>query len=368
MTDIHASPRTVPIPRVPEVAAELQRLIDTRARQASAYGPAFTTLWDAGAANLIGGKLVRPRLLLAAFDALADESPTDAAERDAAVRIAAAVEVLHYSFLLHDDVLDGDLLRRGRPNLIGAILNSRASEQAPTTQKDLHWARSNGILLGDLLLSMAHQTFAREPLPEDQRVRLLDLLDHAVTESVVGELLDIGLADGALPAELTTVLEMTRLKTAAYTFELPLRAAAILAGARGRVETAVGDLGRHLGVAFQLQDDLLSMFGNPAEHGKDAYSDLREGKETATIAYARLTGAWPRIAPLFGTGQRLSDADGVLVRELLRECGAEQFTHSLIDDQLRACFELLSSADARIPASLTPIIDDLVDALEERTS
>ena len=79
-----------------------------------------------------------------------------------------------------------------------------------------------------------------------------------------------------------------------------LRMAAVLAGAPGGVERRLGRIGRHLGLAFQLQDDLLCAFGDPELHGKDRYSDLREGKQTAIIAAARATPEWPRVEALLG--------------------------------------------------------------------
>ena len=366
MTDAAISPPLASM--AGDVDDELRRMLHDRTTRAAAYGPAFVSLWEAACATLLGGKMLRPRLLLAAFDALADDTGAAGAvapaDRDAAVRIAAAVEALHFAFLLHDDVIDGDLQRRGRPNLIGELLDQRAGLHP---HDDLHWARTNALLLGDILLSAAHQAIAREDLPHERRVRLLDLLDHTITESVAGEQLDVGLADGILPTDLSTVLDMTRLKTATYTFELPLRAAAILAGHPTHTEVAIAELGRHLGIAFQLQDDLLSTFGRAEEHGKDPYSDLREGKQTAVIAHARLTSAWARIEPRFGVAQ-LSPADGEALRNLLSDCGAEQFVRSLVDDELRACVDLLSSPDAGIPAALDPAIGAILSALEGRRS
>lgn len=360
--------------RLAEVKREIERLLRARSLRAEAYGAHFAALWKTAAECAPGGKLLRPRLLLGAFDALVDREEAGIL-RDAAARIAAGIELLHLSFLMHDDVIDGDLLRRGRPNLIGAMLRDRdpaafdaqAPGARPVGTRELHWAHANGILMGDLLLSAAHQVFAREPLPQSVRLRLLDLLDRTITESVVGEQLDVGLSDGVVPADLAIVLEMSRLKTATYTFELPLRAAAILTGAEPGVERAVGKAGRHLGVAFQLQDDLLSTFGRPEEHGKDPFSDLREGKETAIVAYARMTSAWPAIEPCFGRS-RLTEEEGSAMRDLLVACGAERFVRSLVDEQLRACRELTSSPDAPLPPGLARFFGRLVASIEDRRS
>ncbi|XPP25456.1 MAG: polyprenyl synthetase family protein [Leucobacter sp.] len=367
-------PRTEPDAPVEE---QLAAFLRERSDQAARYGADFARLWDAAADCLLGGKMLRPRLLLDVFDALAprpDGTP-GSETRAAAIRLAAAVELLHYSFLLHDDVIDGDLMRRHRPNLIGLILQdvhpghagARAADDREDLAAGLHWARSGAILMGDLMLSAAHRAFARESLPEGTRLRLLDALDHTITESVAGEQLDIGLGVGTIAADLDTVLSMSRWKTASYTFELPMRAGAILAGAPRELEAFLGEAGRHLGLAFQLQDDLLSVFGAAAEHGKDAYSDLREGKETAIIAYARMTSVWPRIEPIIGSTD-FCEQDGQAIRALLSECGAEQFARSLVEEQLAACGELLGDPARAMPEPLTRLISDLIGTLKGRSA
>lgn len=359
------------------VEAQLAAFLRERTDQAARYGAQFARLWEAAADCLLGGKMLRPRLLLGVFDALAGESeqPLDSETRAAAVRLAAAVELLHYAFLLHDDVIDGDLTRRHRPNLIGLIaqdahpepLGDRSAREREEPPAGLQWGRSGAILMGDLMLTAALQAFARESLPQEARLRLLDALDRTITESVAGEQLDIGLGLGTVTAELDAILSMSRWKTAAYTFELPMRAGAVLAGAAPGLEAFLARAGRHLGLAFQLQDDLLSVFGSPAEHGKDAYSDLREGKETAIIAYARMTSVWPSIEPMLGSPD-LREQDGLAIRAMLSECGAEQFTRSLVEEQLAACLRLLSDSEKEVPRPLARLLVGLVARIEGRST
>ena len=352
-----------------EIEDQLQTILDVRASNATAYGPQFAELWELASRRISGGKLLRPRLLVGAFDALGE--PVGGGEpRESALRIAAAIELLHFSFLLHDDVIDEDLYRRGSPNLIGSLMHEVVADGGVSVEtgsagKRLHWARSNGILVGNLMLSAAHQVLAREPVGQETRVRLLDLLDHSITDSVVGEHCDVGLSDGIIASDLNTVLEMTRLKTATYTFELPLRAAAILAHAEPHLENALGKVSRHLGMAFQLQDDLLSAFGRSEEHGKDPFSDFREGKETAIIAYARTTDAWGSIEPLLGA-PGFTSSDGAALQSLLWECGAEHFIRSMAHEQVRVALDILSRRESVVPEPVARFILDLVDTLEGR--
>ena len=93
---------------------------------------------------------------------------------------------------------------------------------------------------------------------------------------------------------------MVRLKTAVYPFECPLQAGAILAGASDAVVATLGDFGREIGIAFQLVDDLLGVFGAESLTGKTTLGDLREGKRTVLIAYATMRDGWAEFEGDFG--------------------------------------------------------------------
>ncbi|WGD36408.1 polyprenyl synthetase family protein [Lysinibacter sp. HNR] len=329
---------------------ELAEIFARQSAAAQAYGSEFSKLWSIATQHVLGGKLVRPVLMMETYDALVEDNPSQqATDRSTVLRIATAIEILHYSFLLHDDVIDGDLFRRGRRNLIGTLLddgvNRLYGEVSQKGREDtaLHWARTGGILMGDLLLAATHQLFARAEVPQKMRLKLLDLLEHSITESVAGEQLDVGLSDGLIMPDLSTVLAMSTHKTATYTFELPLRTAAIIAGTTQELENSLAMAGRYLGLAFQLQDDLISTFGDSEVHGKDAFSDLRERKQTTIISYARTTSTWPSIEANF-ENPKITVEVAERIRSLLDECGAKKFVRSLIEEQTSALYEVLVNA------------------------
>lgn len=355
---------------VTEITNEIERIFAERQSQAATHGPPFFELWQTTTSCVTGGKLLRPRLLMGVYEALLATDPVDASDRSVAREIASALEILHFSFLLHDDVIDEDLLRRGQPNLIGHLVGNQGESQATgetihdAAQLRLHWARSSGLLAGDLMLTIAHQIFARARIPENRRIRLLDLLDATVTETVAGEYLDVGFADECITPDLSLVLEMTRMKTATYTFELPLRCAAVLANADHSLEDQLGKIGQHLGVSFQLQDDLLSAFGCSTAHGKDQFSDFREGKETALIAYARVTPVWNTLRPLLGAAD-FSAESGRTIQRLLVECGAKDFIESMINDHIGRALSALSP-EAGAPEPVSQFIRSFVRSLEGR--
>lgn len=335
-TVTQTAPREDMSTRVEEV---LRQRFAIHCENAEVYGAEFAALWRATADHALGGKLVRPRLLLDIHRALVPTAGEDA--MIGAVDIATHIELLHYAFLLHDDVIDGDLTRRKRPNLIGQLA---AGTPDASEQDALHWARSSAILMGDLMLSAAIMGFARADVPAHTRGRLLDLVEQTILETVAGEHTDVALSHGIIASDVDTVLTMSVYKTATYSFSLPLRAAALLADSSTSAEKTLQAVGRHLGLAYQLQDDLLCVFGDHRTHGKDPFSDLREGKETAIIAFARSTSAWHDIEPRFGSAD-LSLEDATSMRDLLRECGAERFVIGLIGDQLDAVYALLSEAE-----------------------
>ncbi|MEZ5189421.1 MAG: polyprenyl synthetase family protein [Schumannella sp.] len=362
-----------------EVERELQVIFSRSMSTAESYGPDFSRLWTLASRHVRGGKLVRPLLLLETYDALClsrervlGAQPTRgpnvpvAPSRAEVIRIAAAVETLHYAFLLHDDVIDGDFHRRGHPNLIGELAETSRQEARPGGVR--HWAQTGGILAGNMLLSSAHQSFARAQLPAESKLRLLDVLEHTVVETTAGEFMDVGLGDGIVSADLGTVLTMAGRKTACYSFGLPLRAASILAGGSTDLEHSLGIAGSHIGLAYQLQDDLLSTFGDAGVHGKGLYSDLREGKQTALICFARTSGYWPVIQSALGDPD-MSVHQAEHLRDLLRECGAEDFVQGLIREQVDAASAELSGDGAEsIPAEVQEVVRALLARIDGRLS
>ena len=352
-----------------QIAAAVRARFAERRDRAARYGATFLRLWDLASEHAEGGKLVRPALLVRAHRAMSATTGASHVDDDALVSLAASLELLHFAFLLHDDVIDGDLYRRGRPNLVGTLLTERrAVDEDPSAPAGLHWGQTGAILAGNLVLSQVHQTFARAAVPGAVRERLLDLLDEAITDTIAGEHADVALSDGVLEPDLDTILSTAARKTATYSFALPLRLAAVLADAPEAWDGPLETIGRHLGLAFQLQDDYLSTFGNAALHGKDRWSDLREGKQTAIIAFARMTSRWPAVREHLGD-RALSDTDAERVVTELRACGADRFVAGLVEEHLAAISTLLASADApghALPAGLRVLLHELTTGLTGR--
>lgn len=338
------------------VETELQRYLAAARLRASDYGEHYVALWDAIGQATEGGKRARPALVLAAYTGFGGS------ELELALPVAVSFELLHTAFIIHDDVIDRDLTRRGSPNVAGTF-TMRALQSGATADQAGVWATAAGILAGDLALSEAHRTIATLPVAPRIRGRLLDLLDRAVFVTAAGELADVTNTVHASPVELAEILTALERKTALYSFEAPLQAGALLAGAPPRALDVLAQFGRLIGVAFQLVDDVLGVFGDPAVTGKSALSDLREGKLTALIAVARTTDAWPAIAPYFGTGTTTDD-EAALVRAHLRACGALQAVDELAYDYVRRAIDVLDSVD--VPQSLRATLTGLTETATDR--
>lgn len=301
-------------------------------RQASASGAEFRALAETLRMSIGGGRGIRPRLVRASYAAFGG---TDAR---LVTELADAVELLHTAFLVHDDVLDGDDVRRGRLNTIGAF-RRRADHQGAGPSAAAAYGDAAGILAGDLALAGAVAAVGALDVDAVARAELLQLVLTSIRTTADGELADVHHGLGLRVPSLDESLATAEKKTAAYTFRLPLVGGARLAGPLGETTLARLDLlARHLGLAFQLADDLEGVFGDPAVTGKSRLSDLREGKRTPLLCHASTTSAWARIAPLVGD-PNLDEERAAIVRAELEAAGSRRFVEDLahrhLDDALR---------------------------------
>jgi len=189
------------------------------------------------------------------------------------------------------------------------------------------------------------------------------VLDEAMFASAAGELIDVDFSIDPENPVVDDILQMERLKTAVYSFEAPLQAGAILAGAAEDVVTLLGEFGREIGIAYQIVDDVLGVFGEESFTGKTTIGDLREGKRTVLIAYACTTAQWDRLKQLIGKHD-LTNAEADEARELLAECGARAFA----DDLVRGCANraLALLADPVVPEALRAELQPVAQTVLER--
>jgi len=218
-----------------------------------------------------------------------------------------------------------------------------------------------GILAGDLALTTAVRAVATCGASTSVVHRLLDLFDAALHTTAAGELADVRLSLGTTPASLADSLTMEEQKTSAYSFSLPLQAGAVLAGAGEPTVERLGDAGRSLGVAFQLVDDLIGVFGDPGVTGKSATSDLRTRKQTPLLAHARTTPQWDDLAGLLG--RELDDEELAEAQRLLTTSGSRRFVEQLAETHLASARAIVTELGlprellAVVPTGPVPLVD-----------
>lgn len=321
-------------------------------------GPAAAEIADRLTRSAEGGKAFRGRLLLAAFEACGG------VDRDAAIELAAAVELFQTAALIHDDVLDGSDTRRGRPSA------HRAFE---ALHRDAGWhgdpaayGRSGAILSGDVALVAAQRgaTLAARRVGDV----VADLFDEMAVLVTAGQHLDMRVAVSplaALPGLEGDIRATMRAKTASYTAEFPLALGAAAAGADPDLVAAVREAGVPLGVAFQLRDDILGVAGSPAVTGKPVGDDLREGKRTLLVWHAATRGDDAQREAVLGVLGRAdataSDIEAAITA--IEASGAYAFVESEIAAHAAAARTGLRGALARPEAVL-----DLVDAAVDRVA
>ncbi|MGW5878945.1 polyprenyl synthetase family protein [Nocardiopsis terrae] len=221
----------------------------------------------------------------------------------AALSAGAAIEMLQTFALVHDDVMDAAPTRRGEPSVHAA----HAAEHRTRRYRgeSARYGDSMAVLTGDLALAWADDLLYGALADLVTRARAYRVWSDMRTEVMVGQFLDLR-SQARAERSVRTALRTDRLKTASYTVERPLQLGTVMAGAPAATEEALRGYGRDVGVAFQLRDDLLDLYGDPARTGKEPGEDLREGKNTmllaAGIELARECGDLAALVLLEGVG------------------------------------------------------------------
>ncbi|MFI7483458.1 polyprenyl synthetase family protein [Kocuria sp. M1R5S2] len=327
--------------------------------RARALAPGYARLWGEVARLSAGGKRIRPRLVRMAAASYPAREPDPVVDA-----VGAAFELLHTALIVHDDVIDQDEQRRHQPT-VNAAAASRASAAGAAPDRARQYGVGVGVIAGDLALAGAYRLVARSGASPERLPELLELIDEALFCSAAGELLDVDHAlPGARPAR-DQVLTATCLKTAVYSFQTPLQAGGVLGGAPAEHVAVLGRLGRTVGTAYQLVDDLLGVFGDPEATGKSVVSDLREGKRTMLVAAAQRTPAGAELdALLEGSGGQVDAEQARRARELLERCGARQEVEDMVAGCAAEARALLD--DARLPPALEQDLRRIVGGATER--
>jgi geranylgeranyl diphosphate synthase type I len=283
------------------------------------------------------GKRIRPTLLLYLADAFGGGT--------SALELAVALELFHNFTLIHDDIEDNDVLRRGRATVWKV------------------WGVSHGINAGDAQALLANTYLLRaaqtDPVHGAAAARLLNMRFMEVAE---GQYLDFELADLPLTDERVTLeayLEMTRKKTSVL-LGAAAAAGGVAAGCDDATEAALFTYGERLGLAYQIADDMSSIWGAVAHTGKQACGDIVARKKTYPVLFARDHGAGERLHELYTCPGVLSAEQVREARDVISNTGAFDASRSLGERYAQDA----KDAAAKLPLDKeqTAILVRLVDA------
>ncbi len=328
-----------------DVEGELVRRFERETARAALLSPDLLALVRAiESLTLRGGKRQRAALVAVGHRL--------AGGRDDALALPGAVsmELLQTYLLIHDDWMDGDETRRGGPSVHVAMREH--------FRGDARRGDAFAVLAGDLSCSMAYEALLASPEPERARAAAIEL-SRMTHDVVLGQALDV--AGGA-----DDLARLYELKTASYTVRGPLLVGAALGGGSTALASELSAIAGPLGIAFQMADDLLGLFGDERT-GKPRGNDLREAKRTSVVAAAaRLLDDAGRATLARGTGPSVEAGARDAAVELLSSCGAEAAVRREIEALVSDAAPRIARLDA--PEDSRALLSDAAVALTERAS
>lgn len=272
---------------------------------------------------LSGGKRLRPALMYWGYKGVGGKNDKEI------LKTAVSIELIHIFLLIHDDVIDNDPKRHGvetihhRYEKIGRVFPG-IGENAR------HFGNSMGIIVGDIISAIGNQVIYKSKFSTDLIVKALNRLQSIVSVVAVGEAQDV-IIEYRRKASEKEVMDMYRNKTAKYTIEGPLHLGAILGGADESVLKGITEFSVPIGVAFQIQDDILGIYGSEKKIGKPVGSDIREGKQTILVVKALKNAnvSQKRKLELFLGKEDITKKEVEEFRNLIIETGALDYARNL---------------------------------------
>lgn len=323
------------------ITEQLRRYLHDR-RGATAYmGSEYDGL-IAGLEEFVlgGGKRLRPAFAYWGWRSVATGEPGAGL-----LLLFAALELMHAWALVHDDVIDGSSTRRGMPT---------AHVKFADVHRERHWRGTSerfgtaaAILLGDLAIAWADDIVAEADLSPAAHRRVQRVWADIRTEVLGGQYLDL-VAESSGAESIASAMTVNTFKTASYTVSRPLQLGVAAAADRPDVHAVFQEFGTDIGVAFQLRDDVLGVFGEPAVTGKPAGDDLRSGKRTVLLAEAMALAekSDPLAANLLRTsvGTEMTDDRMRELRDMIKAVGALAAVEDRIAILTRRALATLESA------------------------
>jgi geranylgeranyl diphosphate synthase, type I len=303
---------------------ELEKFLDFKTRDARKISP----LAEEMARTLRGyilrsGKRIRPALMYHTYLALGGK------DKKNALAASMAAEFVHTFLIIHDDIIDKDNLRRGKPSV--HFFYCKSAERKFNDFSDaVHYGNSQAICVGDMAYGAVNEIVSSVDFGEIVKNRLLKKISDIVFNTTAGEFLDVSAAAEKNVSE-KDIMIILEYKTARYTVEGPIHLGAIIAGADKGAMEKLSAYAIPLGIAYQIQDDILGVFGSEKETGKPVGADIKEGKKTLLVVKALEFGnarQKRKINSALGN-QKISNSDVEEIRRIIKETGSLEYSQVL---------------------------------------
>jgi geranylgeranyl diphosphate synthase, type II len=279
----------------------------------------------------IGGKRLRPLLALMGCDLFSPENASITEGVSKALPVAMAVEVFHNFTLLHDDIMDEAPLRRGMPTV------------------HIKYNINTGILSGDVMLILAYDFLMKIEGSAKIKMDLVEIFTRMATEVCDGQQMDMNFEKRA-DVSLLEYLKMIELKTSVL-IAAAFQMGALVGGAKSSVAKRLYDFGKNVGVAFQIQDDILDSFGDPAKFGKKVGGDIVQNKKTYLVLKALQRGTARQkseLLQLMATPTSDETAKIAAVKKIFEATRAKEFAEKEMNKHLQEAFKSLEKTPLSI--------------------
>lgn len=288
--------------------------------------------------TMAGGKRIRPAFLYFGYLAAGGKDIKKIMEA------SMSVELLHSFLLIHDDIIDRDPSRHGvetiheRFKIIG--------KKYRVGDDHVHFGNSMAMMTGDMTAAMACEIIFNSKFPAEKIIKALDKLQDVIFITVPGEMMDVIMQYAGVATE-KEILKMHEGKTARYTFEGPLHLGCLLAGGDAKMLKQFSNYALPLGKAFQIQDDILGVFGDEKKIGKPVGSDIIEGKQTLLVIKALELGNAKQKAIIkkYLKKNNLNKKEIEIFRQVLRETGSLVYSQKLASDFIQEALRVLDKIE-----------------------
>lgn len=328
----------------PKINKLLREFFAREKKNNSQRNPIFASLLDTASRQILrGGKRIRPVLAIQAYQAVGGR---DIKEIE---RVSIALEIFHTFLLIHDDIIDQDELRHGGPAAHSVYKKYHQAKSLKGT--DLHFGESVALILGDILASYCYRIVLASKFSQPRRIAAVQHMNKVLLDTGYGEIMDVLIGARARTTR-REILEVMEYKTARYTIESPLLLGSILGGGSPKIMNKFSQYARPLGIAFQIQDDILGIFADEAKLGKPVGSDLAEGKQTLLVLKALAAGSAAqkkKLVSILGKAN-LTDRDIEDARRIIINTGALAFAKN----QARLCARQARDIMSKINIKKTP--------------